>query len=1009
MNILAKNLLILASAGSGKTFQLANRVIGLIAAGVAPETIVALTFTRKAAGEFTDSVLMKLANAASNDQVSLELRGALNQPSADFSESLERVVRALPKSTFGTMDGFFAKVVRGFQYELGLTGGKFDLLEGPRAVAATNEILTTLLGETLEEGGGDEFLHAFRRANAGTEDQAVLSGLHRFVKSWQGLYRCAGHLDWGPENFVSVRPEDWEIRKCELFAKIERGLGGLNYTDRRQQEALKTALLTLFGHRIGSGSLNSPKNLIASLFEAVATGSASLTVKYQKEFIIDGPVADALRELILLAANCEMAAALLRTRAVREVVSVYDARCEHELRRRGLLGFDDVKILMGEWVKGEEARLRREAVDFRLDARFDHWLLDEFQDTSGADWLGLRPLIDEAAGEGEGSMFIVGDRKQAIYAWRGGDVGLFDEVMERYRGGLEIESMAESWRSCPEVLALVNKVCGDVPTMNKFFGQAANRWQWQEHVSAAPLGVPEKCGEARVEVVEGNWEKRLERLGDLLAELGIGERELSCGVLVRSNSNVREVADDLRARGFDVIEEGRREPAKDNPVGIALAHLLRWLANPADLFAREVLEMSPLAAILRVKFGEHWTQIWEGLLAGIADSGFAGMVWQVIEEPWETWSDFGRRRAGDIMTALAGLDAQGGATPQQAAEWIANLEVSQSPGIAAVQVMTIHKAKGLGFDVVVLPDIPNEKIPSAQYFDVAQQADWITETPPKWARQLIPEMCEAEASWTVAQRYEAFCMLYVALTRSKRGLYVLLEAPSKSSEPDKPSLANWLATAVSSRGEPGTVYQSGTPDWANRIPRAARQMNPNRCPPLAEGIARRERATPSGRKTKQATAVVHSASGMKFGSEVHAAFEQVGWIDEAPPKLPADDAGNLVAELLEVQGLRQLFERAGRSVEVFREQAVDAVINGQWLSGVVDRLHLHRDASGKVTRVEVIDFKTDGLDELEEFARRYSEQMHAYREVMQIAYPDARVDCVLLSTRCRAVISVDPR
>ena len=67
-------------------------------------------------------------------------------------------------------------------------------------------------------------------------------------------------------------------------------------------------------------------------------------------------------------------------------------------------------------------------------------------------------------------MFIVGDRKQAIYAWRGGEVGLFDEVMERYRVGLEIEPMAESWRSCPEVLALVNHVCGDARTLRELFG-----------------------------------------------------------------------------------------------------------------------------------------------------------------------------------------------------------------------------------------------------------------------------------------------------------------------------------------------------------------------------------------------------------------------------------------------------------------------------------------------------------------------------------------------------------
>ncbi|RYD30995.1 MAG: hypothetical protein EOP87_15555, partial [Verrucomicrobiaceae bacterium] len=115
MNILAKNLLILASAGSGKTFQLGNRVIGLIAMGVAPEKIVALTFTRKAAGEFADSVLTKLADAAESDKTAEALRRELALPDADFTAALERVVRALPRLTLGTMDSFFAKVVRGFQ------------------------------------------------------------------------------------------------------------------------------------------------------------------------------------------------------------------------------------------------------------------------------------------------------------------------------------------------------------------------------------------------------------------------------------------------------------------------------------------------------------------------------------------------------------------------------------------------------------------------------------------------------------------------------------------------------------------------------------------------------------------------------------------------------------------------------------------------------------------------------------------------------------------------------
>jgi len=1005
MNILAPNLLILASAGSGKTFQLGNRVIGLVAKGVAPEKIVALTFTRKAAGEFADSVLTKLAKAASEEPTAAGLRKDLKLPEADFSEALEKVVRALPRFTLGTMDSFFSRVVRGFQYELGLTGGKFDLLEGPRAEAAADEILAAILGEALQGKDGEEFLHAFRRATIGKESQGVQDGLRDFVQAWQGRYRTKHDLEWGPEFLAGVDRTEWEKQKLALSARVARGIDGIEYTDKRQRPALEKVLETLVGHTIGSGSLGGAGSLLESIMKAAAVPNGPLHVRLYKEFLITGPGGDALREMVHLAARCEMAAALTRTRALHDVVSIYDTLCETKLRRRGLLGFDDVKVLMGQWVRSEDARLRREAVDFRLDARFDHWLLDEFQDTSGSDWTGLLPLIDEAAGDGEGSVFIVGDRKQAIYAWRGGEVGLFDEVMDRYKGGLEIEPLSESWRSCPEVLSLVNRVCGDVSTMKEFFGSAADRWQWQDHFPAEPLTAATKSGEARVEVVEGKWEERLVRLGDLLAELGVGKRAMTCGVLVRSNSKVREIADHLRACGFDVIEEGQREPAKDHPVGIALGHLLKWLADPADAFAWEVVGMSPLAAGLQAKFGEHWQQVWEGLLGHASEVGFAGMTEEVAELCWADWSDFGRRRAGDLIMMLSNLDAQGGATAREAADWVERLTVSQSPGVAAVQVMTIHKSKGLGFDLVVLPDVPNDSVPSALHFEVAEGPGWITEPPPKWARELLPEMREAEEKWGAAQRYEAFCMLYVALTRSKRGLYVLLEPPSKSQDADKPSLANWLATSVGSNGEPGIVYQSGLPDWTHAVPLLEEKAKSGKPTSLGKSTPRRERTTPSAAKGK-ARAAAFPATGIIFGTEVHTAFEQVGWLDENSPALPNNDAGDLVRSILKTPSLRSLFERNGRTIELYREQPIDAMLDGNWLSGVIDRLHLHRDSRGAVTQVEVFDFKTDAVDEATQLAERYSAQMEAYRTVMERAYPGAAVDCILLSTRCRDLVRV---
>lgn len=1004
MDILAKNLLILASAGSGKTFQLGNRVIGLVAKGAGPERIVALTFTRKAAGEFADSVLTKLAEVSKDEKMASRLREDLGVPQADFREALERVARALPEFTLGTMDSFFARIVRAFQYELGLTGGKFDLLEGPRAAALADAMLAAILGDTLAEEQGEEFYRAFRRATIGREDQGVLKSLRLFTGQWQQRYREMRSLEWGPEFLTSHTPDDWARHKSALAAAVLGHLDQISYTDKRQRAALEKAVRNLEEHVIGSGSLGSVKGLLGSILRAVTASAGSLMVKFQQDFTIAGPAADALRDMVLLAAHCELAAAVQRTRAVREVVAVYDDLCERRLRRNGMLGFNDVKILMGEWARGEDARLRREAVDFRLDARIDHWLLDEFQDTSHADWSGLLPLIDEAATDDEKTMFIVGDRKQAIYAWRGGDVRLFDEVIERYGDGLEMAPMEESWRSCPEVLELVNRVCGDKKTMDALFGTVVERWDWRDHVSADPLTSSEKRGEARVEVV-GEWEDRLERMAGILDEVGVGKRAMTCGVLLRGNEKVREVADDLRARGFDVIEEGRRLPAQDNPVGVAIFHLLKWLADPADAFAREVLAMSPLAAVLQDASGDSWHDIWEDLTKAISRDGFAKTLGELIDVASKEWSDFGRRRAGDLLGALAELDTRGGVSPAEAAAWISRLEVAQSPGVAAVQVMTIHKAKGLGFDVVILPEIPDVGLPQAQYFDVAEGDGWICDTPPKWARDVIPDMRAAEERWAADQRYEGFCMLYVALTRAKRGLYVLLDTPAEKADPERPSLENWLARSVGAGCGIGTVYQSGEPGWAEDIPLLGKEK-PVETPPVPGlAVPRRGRKSPSSAKAKGGRTVC-SPKGMRFGSEVHGFLEQVAWADEQQPELPANDAGRAVAGLLRNPALRNVFERGGRAVELLREQPVDAILDDVMVSGVIDRLHLHRDAGGGVERVEIIDFKTDAVEKPEDLVERYAGQMQAYREALEKIHTGAEVECLLLSVRHGGLVAV---
>ncbi|WP_411826961.1 UvrD-helicase domain-containing protein [Luteolibacter sp. AS25] len=1004
MNVLEKNLLVLASAGSGKTYTLSDRIIGLICKGAKPSDVVALTFTRKAAGEFADAILKKLAKAAANSDEAASLCKALGERNVDFPELLESVVAELPELTLGTMDGFFAKVVRGFQYELGISGGKFDLLEGEAADIAYEELLESFVVRQLDAKTEEEFIRTFRRATTGKEETKVAEQMGQFVKSWQQLYLADKSLEWGPASLAGVDVSEWEKQKGALISQVRRDWPNVPDKKKRHESAFEPMLNAFEQHTIGSGLLDKASGLVPKILEAAREGNGSLDISFYQPLTITGAAAEGLRSLVDLAARCELASALARTRGIYEVISSYDRLVQRELRDNGKLGFNDVKRLMGQWMKDEDARLRREAVDFRLDARYHHWLLDEFQDTSREEWDGLLPLLDEAITDSGSSLFVVGDKKQAIFAWRGGDIGLFDELQGNYHGGIVVESMAQSWRSSPEVLRLVNTVCGDSQTMIQLFGNAANQWQWQDHVSAPPLAQPGNAGYSHVEIVDKDLKK--ERVAETLGDLGIGRKDISCGILVETNDHVAEWADYLRNEGYQVVEEGAREPGKDHPVGVMIWQLLRWLADPSDRFAQQTVMMSPLSSVFLEKFGKSWETAWEQLGGLVSERGFAGMLEEIVAPLRAAWSDFGKRRVSDLLQALEKLDQEGISTAREAADRVSRMKISQSPGTAAVQVMTVHKSKGLGFDVVILPDIPSKKIPDLGHFEMIVGDGWVTDAPAAWARGMIPELREAETKWGDQQTYEAFCKLYVALTRAKRGLYVFLDEPPKSFDPGKPSLQGWLISSLGLDIEIGSVFSAGVAQWQENVGEIA-PGNPPTSFDLGLSVSKRSRSTPSSKKAKDSIIVAGSEEGKRFGTAVHAAFEQIGWLDES--KLP-DFPGYIkdtMQSILSIQQVIDLLSKKLNSVKLYREQRLEAVIDGQWMSGIIDRLHVHLSDSGEPTLLEIIDFKTDRVDNAEALVERYSGQMETYRKAMKEIYPTAVIKCLLLSTALGEIIPVN--
>ncbi len=1014
--ILEPYLMIRASAGSGKTYQLSNRIIGMI--GVrerSPERIIALTFTRKAAGEFADDLLHKLSRAALEDQAAKELQEEVNGV-FDVQAVLAQVVRALPRMQLGTMDSFFSQVVRGFQYEFGLSGGDFELIEGPQLEMAMKEIVREALSDVLSEGSGEEFVHAFRRATKGGESGRVAKSLEEFVRLWHGLWKGGGdevsrmarfggrdHLG-GPQ-FPEIG--EWEKEKRRLVkamrAEIE-AMGEECWTDKRQKKAVLKFCDQIEEHTVGSGVL---KNGKTGLFPQVLTwiqGGGSPVFKHYKEFELSQAFADHLQEAVELLTQCETAAAIERTEGIGHLIKRVHALYEERIKSRSLLSFDDVKILMGAWQTDEGARLQRELVDYRLDGTYDHWFLDEFQDTSQEQWNGLKPLLDEVSSdpEGERSLFIIGDTKQAIYGWRGGEVGLFEEAQKWF--GMKDQSMDKSYRSCGAVLKLVNAVCCNHEMIGQLFGSAVEaRWDCNEHTPADA----KKTGEAGVEIVPAD--EMLEALTKRLVELDIGNRKLSCGILVRTRKELQEVADHLRLNGFDVIEDGRRKPMEDNPIGVALGALIDWLADPADRYAVEAVGMSPLEGILQGRFddgevkGVRWKR-WETLLEEAHTEGFAAMTRKVLQPLLGEMPAFGKRRVEDILLALENYDRSGSRTARGARDWLAALEIAQPPADGSIQVMTIHSSKGLGFGVVMLPMFNDDQVPARNRYNVAESPEgWILQAPAAWVRDLTPDLRDLETEWVEEQRYEALCLLYVALTRAKRSLHAFL--PEESASRTIEEAESWASPANLIRQSiPEEGFYEGDPAWVKEI-------DPRTKPPVSKVVLGDstpicERSTPSGTKGPISGSSAGS-TGKKIGSEVHALFEGVSWLEAGEiPRMPRSRAGMIVEETLADAGIHALFEKGEGETELHREQALEVMQDGKWLSGIVDRMHVRRGGGGEIEEITVIDFKTDAAP-VEEIRERYAGQMECYQGALATIFgvEETQIQCLVVATSHKAVIN----
>ena len=1065
---MSRREVVYASAGFGKTFRISSRIIELLATGQDPRSILASTFTRKAAGEILDRVLCRLAHASLDAQkaeaLGTEVFGQAPpdgsaQTTAEWSDVLDRVVRDLQRFEVSTLDAFFARVVRVFGNDLGLIPG-WTVADVPTGDRMRREALEVL----------------FER-----QDPGVLLELVRALHPGQVRRSIHEHLSRDIDALVSASRDLAE--GAPGWAAIESALPPLPEdvadASRRIAEQLRTTDVPL----TKAGKPNSRwVKAVADAAEAVreqdwkgliAKGLGRALVHdedplfYSTPFPVDLVVL--LEQALDLARAVEGRRLAKRAEALGRLASYFDATYGERMREAGALRFDDVTRLMATWMEQVEAdgESTEQGSGSDLFVRLGHEirnvLLDEFQDTSLPQWHALRPFLSRVLkASDEATAVVVADPKQSIYGWRGAAPSVVEGAQQKL--GLERDDLPVSWRSSPPVLDVVNQVFVDLPTREVLQEKPEDvdtAVEWMDafipHESASPLiGMP-----GRVRLIAGpeligtknDQPGFMRSVAEHVAGLVEEAPGLSVGVLTRLNRSVGRILLELRKLGVPASQEGGTALG-DSPAVAAVFALLQLADHPGDRLAAYHIANSPLGGFLG--FTSTGPIQAAGLSSRVRD--------ELVEDGYGPWlAGLAARMKGacdarerERLWHLVNLgyrwDRSSRAGSLRVTEFLARAmaESVQSSSEDRVRVMTIHQSKGLEFDLLVLAELHGTSLTAGRgsggpIVYRPQPTARATHIYPALAKDDValfknaqPLVAGARQARAAAIR-DSLSMLYVAMTRARFGLDMIVPADPSDDSGSNPSSARTHARLVRealgvdadhhriTEGEtvwqhPATRVPAGW--WKSLKVDAPVRPAPNTGPIPSVSLStegprrrQRDRTSPSSKegggkvdvRFKLGLTDLDGRARAK-GTLVHAWMEEVSWLDDG---LPADEvllwiAARMTPELPE-ETVREYIAWTREKVDAPEVQAAMAkasappesepkaevailVSDGDdaLMRGFIDRLVLTRE-EGVITQARILDFKTDAIaadDEaaLQERVDYYRPQMQAYREAVRLQF-----------------------
>ena len=770
-------LVVRASAGTGKTFRLAHRYLGLLFAGARPEEILATTFTRKAAGEILGRILTRLAESAGDAKARCEMIAYLSsapehEPSAaDCAALLQTLLARLHSFQVRTLDSWFVHLARLQGAELGLPPA-WSVLDPAEAEAQDQETTATLI-EDLDEARIRGLMRDLQQQEFG---RGVHEALTKLSNGGLGILRDSSAEAWSVVD-AGLPPVASEL------AALEHSLARL------EAPATKNWPANLLKLRRAAERHDWAGWLLLTPIKNLRAGNPNFDKQPIPEAML--PVLEEGTRIALQALLHERA---LRLAAARALLDEADVRVEAARRRAGAFAFDDFP----RWL--QSAALSDEAAAFRLDGRLRHVLLDEFQDTAAPQWRALRPLVDVALQQPAASLFCVGDGKQSIYGWRAGEPRLLGAVAEAYRA--RNEPLATSFRSAQAVLDVVNDLFSTLPARvagwhdDAALATASARFaeHWEPHRAARP----QTPGRVELWVAEDPNARAVARAEALLAELHVaGRPQAEIAILTRKNTDVAVMIEALRARGIAASAEGNVLLTDSMAVNAALA-ALDLADHPQDTASARLVAVTPLTEALEAAADLHErarepersrfaARVRRDLLAQGVGAWLARLLATPAFAAGGACAGLDARRFARLVEAGHAWDARtrgraGAALRPAAFAAHARALKLEDPAAAQVRVMTVHKSKGLEFDAVVLALGGGRSGRGGVFWteraDPAEPMSGVAFAGNDATRGADDRLDALEQATDAAGWYDDLCVLYVGMTRAKQRLEVVVPAAS---------------------------------------------------------------------------------------------------------------------------------------------------------------------------------------------------------------------------------------